>query len=108
VLPAGSTFVSAAPSQGTCSGTTTVTCSLGNIGPGASATITLSIELPRTRGQVTNTATVAAQNAETNPANNTSTAAIEIMEEIPALSPLSLALLALGLTFAALFVMRSQ
>src|SRR5262249_44119571 len=33
-LPAGVTFVSATPSQGTCTGTATVTCSLGSLAAG--------------------------------------------------------------------------
>src|SRR5262249_21003329 len=38
-LPAGVTFVSATPSQGNCNGTATVTCSLGSLNNGGSATV---------------------------------------------------------------------
>src|SRR5262249_57280117 len=41
-LPAGATLVSATPSQGACTGSTTVTCSLGSLAGGASATVTLA------------------------------------------------------------------
>src|SRR5574341_945771 len=37
VLPGMTMYVSATPSQGTCSGTTTVTCSLGTLTPAANA-----------------------------------------------------------------------
>ena len=59
-LPARTGFVSATPSQGACSGTTTVTCELGTLADGASATITLVVHVdPATPGGtvITNTAT---------------------------------------------------
>ncbi|HYO75947.1 MAG TPA: IPTL-CTERM sorting domain-containing protein [Thermoanaerobaculia bacterium] len=57
-LPAGTQFVSATPSQGTCTGTTTVTCNLGTINNGANATITLQTLVTATSGTISNTATV--------------------------------------------------
>jgi uncharacterized repeat protein (TIGR01451 family) len=42
-LPAGATLVSANASQGSCSGTTTVSCSLGSLASGASATVTIVV-----------------------------------------------------------------
>ena len=41
VLPTGSTLVSATPSQGSCSGT--LTCNLGTIANGASATVAIVV-----------------------------------------------------------------
>jgi uncharacterized repeat protein (TIGR01451 family) len=43
VIPGGTTFVSASPSQGTCSGNSTVVCNLGALNPGASATVTVVV-----------------------------------------------------------------
>jgi len=43
LLPANTTLVSATPSQGTCSGNPTLTCNLGSMNPGGSATITIVI-----------------------------------------------------------------
>ena len=63
VLPAGVTFMSATPSQGSCSGTTTVTCSLGAILSGLTAT-----------GSLSNTASVAGNEYDPVPANNAATA----------------------------------
>ena len=55
VLPAGVTFVSATPSTGSCTGTTTVTCSLGTLNSGASP-VTISIVVTATTAQtLTNT-----------------------------------------------------
>jgi uncharacterized repeat protein (TIGR01451 family) len=99
VLPAGTTFVSATPSQGSCSGTTTVTCSLGTLANAASATIALTVTLPSTPGPVANTATVTSTSSDPNMANNTSTSTITVIPaaNIPAASPLALLLLGLAL-----------
>jgi uncharacterized repeat protein (TIGR01451 family) len=43
MLPAGTTLVSATASQGTCSGAPTLTCDLGSISPGGSATIAIVV-----------------------------------------------------------------
>ncbi len=42
-LPANTTVVSTTPSQGTCSGSPTLLCNLGELDPGASATITIVV-----------------------------------------------------------------
>jgi uncharacterized repeat protein (TIGR01451 family) len=56
-LPAGVNFVSATPTQGSCSGTTPVTCNLNTVGP--SSTVNVSIVINMTPpGTLTNTATV--------------------------------------------------
>src|SRR6202030_3436367 len=50
-LPAGVTFVSATSSQGTCTNASgTVTCSVGNLASGASATLTINGTAPATPG----------------------------------------------------------
>jgi uncharacterized repeat protein (TIGR01451 family) len=56
-------------SQGSCSGTTTVTCALGNLAVGASATVTIVVR-PSETGTITNTATVTGSEPDTNTANN--------------------------------------
>jgi uncharacterized repeat protein (TIGR01451 family) len=106
VLPAGTTFVSATPSQGSCSGTSVVTCNIGTLAPSASATISLVVTLPSTEMELSNTATVTSANVDTVPGNNASTAAAATVSQVPALSPLGLALLALSLAGAAWFVQR--
>lgn len=96
VLPAGTTFVSATPSSGSCSGTTTVTCNLGNLAAGASATIALKATLPSTPGTVTNTATATSSNTDANPGNNSGTSTVTVIAatQIPALGGGMLMLLA--------------
>ena len=56
-LPAGSTFVLANPSQGTCTWAAQITCVLGSLGPGATATVQLKV-IPNIPGTATNTAQV--------------------------------------------------
>ncbi len=75
-LPGGVTFVSATPSQGTCTPSAgTVTCLLGSLGPGASATIPIVVAAPADpsfRGPLTDVATVSGDQSDSNSANNTS------------------------------------
>ena len=76
-LPANVTFVSATPSQGTCTQAGgTVTCPLGALASGASATVTIQVTPTAAAGgtTLTNTAQVTANEADPNPANNTATA----------------------------------
>ena len=103
-LPAGVTLVSATSTQGTCTGTTTVVCTVGTLPAGGSATITLDVRLPLTPGPVNNTATVTSSDADLSPANNTSTATIAnaSVAGIPTLSTYALMLLALGITVLAM------
>jgi uncharacterized repeat protein (TIGR01451 family) len=83
-LPAGLTLVSATPSQGACSGTSTITCSLGNLANQATATVTLVVLLPmKSAGSVlSNTATITSNQPEIAPANNTSTLSVPV-EKVP-------------------------
>mgnify|MGYP002364431658 CR=1 FL=1 len=74
-IPPGMSFVSAAPSQGSCSGNLLVTCSLGSIPFPGSATVTL-IATNTTTGTKSNTATVldtAFNDFDPNMSNNNST-----------------------------------
>jgi len=77
-LPASVTFVSAKPTQGTCTGTTTITCALGNLANGGTATITLSVT-PNAIATAVNTTTIAANETDPNTANNSSTSTVQIL-----------------------------
>ena len=106
-LPGGTTFVSATPSQGSCSGTSTVVCSLGSLSNGSSATVTLIVTAPATPASVINTATVSSTTADPNSANNSATTTVSVVAGIPALEPFVLLLLALALAAAGLFARPS-
>ena len=70
ILPSTVTFQSAATSQGSCqTNGQTVTCDLGNLTKGATATITLLVT-PGETGSVCNVATVLANETDPNPGNN--------------------------------------
>jgi uncharacterized repeat protein (TIGR01451 family) len=109
VIPAGTAFVSATSSQGSCSGTTTVTCTLGTIASGGTATISLVLTLPLTPGPVSNTSTVTSSNPDTNPANNSATAMITVIPaaQVPSLSARALLLLASMIALLGMMRLRS-
>jgi len=109
VIPAGTAFVSATPSQGSCSGTITVTCALGTIASGGTATISLVLTLPSTPGPVSNMSTVTSSNPDTNLANNSATAMITVIPaaQVPARSPLALLLLASMIALLGMMRLRS-
>ena len=69
-LPSDVSFVSATPSQGRCSGTATVTCSLGNIASGELSTVAIVV-IPREVGTITNTAGVTGNEADPSKGDNT-------------------------------------
>jgi len=77
-LPAGIKFVSSSASQGSCSGTNTITCSLGSLADGDSATATIVVT-PVIAGNLSNFASVTSGISDPNTNNNsvaTTTAAI--------------------------------
>jgi len=71
-LPAGVTYVSATPSQGTSAAANgTVTVDLGDLAAGAQATITIAVDVePSARGTLVNTADVSGNEPEINLENN--------------------------------------
>lgn len=100
-LPAGTTFVSATTTQGSCASGATVTCGLGSLAGGASATITLTLKMPNSNTTVSNTASVTAAESDPNTNNNSATAATVVSvasAPIPALSNWLLLLLAMMLS----------
>jgi uncharacterized repeat protein (TIGR01451 family) len=101
VLPAGTTFVSATPSVGSCSGTNTVICSLGTMAANSSATVVLIVRSTGSLGPVANTALVSSATTDPNPANNSSTSTVTVTTSVPALSTWGLGMLALLLTACA-------
>src|SRR5262249_3764902 len=75
-LPAGLVYVSATPSQGTCSqASRTITCDLLELAPGASATVTV-VAATQIAGAFTTSATVSATQPDPNTANNAAAATV--------------------------------
>jgi uncharacterized repeat protein (TIGR01451 family) len=65
-------FASAATSQGSCSGTTNLTCNLGTLSSGSSATVTVVVT-PNKPGGISSTASVAAIEPDPDMSNNSAT-----------------------------------
>jgi uncharacterized repeat protein (TIGR01451 family) len=85
VLPAGVTYVSNSDS---CveAPAGTLTCSLGTIAGGANSSFTINVRVPSnflggSTANIVNTATVSADQLDTNPANNTATATTQVIEQ---------------------------
>jgi uncharacterized repeat protein (TIGR01451 family) len=81
-MPAGNTFVSASPTQGSCTGGAILSCDLGTIAAGDTVTITL-VTTPTVAGTVTNTVTVAGNETETDYSNNTASASVVVNQLTP-------------------------
>ena len=75
-LPSGQSLLSAATSQGSCSGTTAVSCAIGVLKSGAGASVTLKVSA--TPGTVTNSGTVSSQATDSNSGNDSATATVTI------------------------------
>jgi uncharacterized repeat protein (TIGR01451 family) len=108
-IPPTTTLVSANTTQGTCSGTTTVTCSIGTLANGGTATVTLTVRTSSTPGPVTNTASVDAVETDPGAGNDASTApavttVARVVEAIPTLS--ALLLMMLGALLAVVAMMK--
>ena len=108
ILPAGVTFVSATPSQGSCSGTTTVTCNVGTLASSASATIDLIVNVTASEGTViVNTATAASDGTDPTPASGAATVTVgAAVAGIPTAGEWGLLALAMMLGVVALMKLR--
>ena len=106
-LPANVAFQSVTTTQGSCSGTTTVTCALGTLANGASATVLITILPQSTADAVSNTATVTATEFDPDPTNNSSTA-VRFRPDIPTLSEWGLLALGVALALSGAFLLRRR
>lgn len=80
-LPSGVAFISSFPSQGACSGTSTVGCNLGTINNQSSATITIVVSptIAVAGTTITNAASVNAAEVDSNTANNTASVSTAVI-----------------------------
>lgn len=101
----GAKLISAKPSAGTCSGTDSVSCEMGEIAPGASATIEVAVETSNTA--FADGARVRGSETDPNRENNIATA--DFARTAPRAVPMfSMAGVALVLAFAARGVFRKD
>ncbi len=104
-LPSGFSLISATSTQGTCTGTAAVSCTIGTMLNGASVTITLHGTAGN--GSLSNTATVTSNETDTTPANNSSSVNLQFVAGGPTLSTLGLIIMGLLLAMAGAMVMKS-
>ena len=90
-LPAGVSFVSAQPSQGSCSSTATLTCSLGTLAVGSNASVVIQV-IPNAAGSLTDTASVTSSVADPNAGNNSASVTVDAVAAQQPMADLSLAL----------------
>ena len=105
VLPPGFSLISATSTQGTCSGTTTVTCSIGTMALNATATVTIRGTATQP-GSYANTATVTAAEPDPLPTNNISTIEVSTAVGIATLDVYALAALAALLAMVGVLMRR--
>jgi uncharacterized repeat protein (TIGR01451 family) len=107
-LPPGLQFVSAVPSQGSCTQSDPISCSLGTLIAGTSATITVQAKVTATSGSLANSASGSATEVDPAPSNGSSIAPALIVAPAPAQVPAlgEWALLGLVLLLGATAVMR--
>ncbi|MBM3226470.1 MAG: DUF11 domain-containing protein, partial [Candidatus Tectomicrobia bacterium] len=91
-LPTGVTWQTSTTSQGTCTGTSTVTCALGTLAHGATASVSIvvvdtrAILVPVT---ISNTATVTSASSDPETANNTVTTTATVVPPVVGLADLT-------------------
>ena len=78
-LPTGVTFKGASASQGSCEQSgVVVTCSLGRLGNGATATVAIDVAAPSKPGTITNTATVSGHLVDPDSSDNSASVTTRI------------------------------
>ncbi|HEY8411955.1 MAG TPA: PQQ-dependent sugar dehydrogenase [Pyrinomonadaceae bacterium] len=86
-LPPGAAFVSTSTTQGSCSGNSFVVCNLGNLAAGSSAVVTMVVT-PSAAGPISNTASVTANESDSDLSNNMVTVTTLVQPAAP--SPIML------------------
>ena len=71
-IPASTTFLSRATTKGSCVGSPTITCTIGALANGESATVTIKV-IPTVAGTISNTATSTRNEPDSNTPNNADT-----------------------------------
>jgi uncharacterized repeat protein (TIGR01451 family) len=85
-IPAGTSFVSASTTQGTCSGTATVTCALGAIIRGTTITVAITVTAPASPTTLTNTSSVTSTTTDPVLTNNSATV-LTVVQPLVCASP---------------------
>jgi uncharacterized repeat protein (TIGR01451 family) len=106
-LPASLTFWGLTTTQGSCTSGATVSCALGTLTAGATATITVTVLVPQAPlPRIRNTASVTADQFDPDLTNNSSTADLAGVPAVPTLSEWGLTLLGLALALVGARALR--
>jgi uncharacterized repeat protein (TIGR01451 family) len=88
-VPGGATYISATASPGSCSHTTgTVTCTLGGMSSGATASASIVVR-PTSTGAMDASVSVSAEETDPNPANNNASVSVMVNPDAPPPDPKS-------------------
>lgn len=82
LLPSGVELNSVVASQGNCSGTSVITCALGDLAGGDAATVRMTVT-PTVAGTLINSASVATNEADANQVNQSATLSVPVQVLIP-------------------------
>ncbi len=82
VLPFGVTLNAALATQGSCSGATTVVCSLGTLARRSAVTVTLQVIAPNFVGTINNTASTTSDEPDPDPSNNSESEATDLRTSV--------------------------
>ena len=85
-IPTGSTFVSSSTTQGSCSGTSTVTCALGAINRGTPITVVIIVTAPASPITLTNAGNVTSSTTDPVAVNNSATV-LTVVQPLVCASP---------------------
>jgi uncharacterized repeat protein (TIGR01451 family) len=85
-IPTGTTFVSSATTQGSCSGTATVTCALGAMTRGTTITVAITVTAPASPTTLTNTSSVTSSTTDPVLTNNSATV-LTVVQPLVCASP---------------------
>jgi uncharacterized repeat protein (TIGR01451 family) len=78
LLPKGASFGSVSSTKGTCTGSVTVVCSIGTLGSGKTASVSISA-VPQAEGTISNSASVVSATVDPNPLNNQVTRSTNVL-----------------------------
>jgi hypothetical protein len=109
VVPAGLSLVSATATQGTCSGSTTVTCTIGTLLNGATAQVTITLNLPASYsgGSIVNSVSVSASTSDPASGNNSSSVTNTFGCSAVTFTPATLGLGLVGHAFSQAFTLTA-
>ncbi|OLE77481.1 hypothetical protein AUG19_00235 [archaeon 13_1_20CM_2_54_9] len=107
MLPEGVTLVAASTTQGTCTGSNRVACTLGTVGKGSSVTVKIVVR-PTIAGVLTNTANVTSNTPDPNKIDNIISVNLMVAQSLRFLPWVVVGTLSVGFTLAVVATRKSK